>query len=284
MMTSFFERSKALEDNDDPSATSWLTAIVFLTELGTVDEILRQQDLIARVDLSPISAFDRCRILRFRCHSLRVAGDTVNAVVAGKESYDFAVAHRLFHDARLTAELLSFLFLDQNDLENAALWISLASETTADSEYSATSPSLLHAQDRLLLQRGEFAEVAKRLSSRLPAIRKDGTIRNRSGELSTLALCLAHTGQHEPADALLRELLSELPSIYGSFSADYPVEVASRALSTIGRLEESREQSAGHIREKLARRDRPLPAFYEGLQSARDELASRDGNELSRVT
>jgi len=284
MTQAFYSRSQALEDEAAPSATAWLTSTVFLTELGSVDEILQQQEMLARVDLSPLSAFDRCRILRFRCHSLRIAGDGANAVLAGIEAHEFALANRLFHDARLTAELLSFLFLDQGDLENASLWISRSSETTPDSEYSATSPSLLHAQDRLLLQRGEFAEAASHLTARLAAIRKDGTVRNRSGELSTLALCLAETGQEELADVLLREFLPELPSILGSFGADYPVEIAGRALAKIGKFEESLELATTHIRKKITRRERPLPSFYGVLRSARDKLASGDSDELPRVT
>lgn len=283
MMQAFFARSQALDDQDTPSAVSWLTAIVFLTELGSVEDILRQQDLLARVDLSPLSAFDRCRILRFRCHSLRIAGDSQRAVAAGKEAYEFAIAHRLFHDARLTAELLSFLFLDQNDLEQAAHWIALCSETSPDSEYSATSPSLLHANDRLLLQRGEYAEVASRLTARLSTIRKDGTVRNRCGELSTLALCLAETGSQSEAGDLLTEVISELPSIFGSFSADYPVEMSSRALSKIGRAEDSAGLALAHMQEKMSRRDRPLPPFFERLSSARHELAGGHSDELSGV-
>jgi len=273
MMRAFFEQSQALDDQDTPSAVSWLTAIVYQTELGTVDDIMRQQLLLSRVDLSPLSAFDRCRLLRFRCHSLRIAGDTAAAVDAGKEAYAFSMAHRLFHDARLTAELLSFLFLDQNDIENASSWISLCAETTPDSEYSTTSPSLAHAQDRLLLQRGEFKEVASRLTTRLRSVRLDGTIRNRCGELATLALCFAETGNSVVAEELLDELLPDLPSIYGSFSGDYPVEIASRALARINRLEESRNQARRHIRDKMERCNRPLPVFYAHLGSARDELS-----------
>ena len=273
LMKEFFNRSQALTADEALTAVDWLTAVVYQTELGSISDILAQLDLISKVDLSPLSAFERCRLLRFQCHSRRIAGDLNGAIRAGTEAFSFAMAHRLHHDARLTAELLSFLFLDQNDLESAAAWIELGSETGPGSEYNDISPSLAHAQDRLLLQRGEFAVVVERLTARLPSIRRDGTVRNRSGELSTLALCLAEVGDASLAGELLNELLPQLPSIHGSFSGDYPVEIASRALAALGRLDDAKDSAVAHVREKVTRRNRPLPPFYVWLASARDELA-----------
>lgn len=279
----FYARSRSIEERTTRSLIGWLTAIVYHTELGTVADIRAEHRWLESRDLSGVSTYDHCRVLRFKCHSLRVAGLLSDAVMSGEASFQLATENAMPHDARLAAELLAFVFLDANDVESARTWIERAKTMVPHSEYGLGSVSLSHAEDRLRLQMGEYEPVYTRLVARVAAIRSDGAVRNRCGELSTLAYCAAATGLESVSRTFIEQVLEELPRVSGSFSGDYPTELAARTLVRLGSTERAAALARDHALAKRRRGDLPFPQFCELIRAADAALSGNDGDKLSRV-
>lgn len=279
----FFRRSREIEARTSRSLIGWLTAIVYQAELGTIADIRAEHRWLESRDLSGVSTYDFCRVLRFKCHSLRIAGLLAEAIASGEEAFRVAATNAMPHDARLAAELLTFVYLDNNDVDSSELWIDKAREMVPQSEYGLGSVSLSHAEDRLRLQRGDWQPVFSRLSARLDAIKADGAVRSRCGELSTLAYSAAMLGLEAEARSSVEQVLDELPKISGSFSGDYPTELAVRTLSALGNHREAVALAQTHVSEKRRRGDLPLPPFCRELRATEAAPGLGDGNELSRI-
>jgi DNA-binding SARP family transcriptional activator len=264
----FYDRSAELAYITGQNCSSWMTATIFASENESREQILWQVRQFDSLDLSALSMADLCMLFRFRCQSLRVAGSLSEALESGRRAYELALSTGLAHQALVTAELLTFVFLDENDLENAGRWLELAARPHEPADLDRLPRTLVHAADRFLLQSEHLLELAERLTDRLDKLRGYGSERSRSGELATLAYSLAMVGKSEEALTVVGEANGLLERIAGSFSAQFPSELIARTYRVLGETEKARQTAGLHLRNMPRNRPRAFPAFFSELNSA----------------
>lgn len=264
-LRTFYNRSAELAHTTGENCNSWMTATIHASEIGSREEILRVLREFDALDLSDVSVADLCMLFRFRCQSLRVAGSLSEAIDSGRKGYELAQSTGLAHQALLTAELMTFVFLDENDLDNAARWLELAARPHSPSDVDRLPQTLVHAADRFQLQSERLPALSERLADRLAKMRSYGSERNRSGELATFALALAMLGEEDEALLLAKEASGALEKIAGSFSAQFTAELVARTYRLLGLTEEARRTVDLH-RDRMPRnRPRAFPAFFSEL-------------------
>ena len=261
----FYDRSVELAGATGHNSTSWMTATIFASEHGSREEILREVRQFDSLDLSALSVADLCMLLRFRCQSLRVAGSLFEALETGRRGYELALSTGLAHQALLTAELMTFMLLDENDLDNADHWLALAARPHSRADLDRLPQTLVHAADRFLLQSEHMLELSARLTDRLGKMRSYGSEKNRSGELATLALALAMVGKTDDALVVVGEASGLLETIAGSFSAQFTAELVARTYRVLGLTERARRAVDLHVSRMPRNRPRAFPAFYSEL-------------------
>lgn len=276
ILQEFYDRSRELTKDTRQSISSWMTAIIFASELGSRDDILREVLQFELLDLSEASMADLCQLYRFRCQSLRAAGSIAAAAQSGQQGYDIAMASGLVFQAVLTAELMTFIYLDQNDLENASRWLKLAAHPHAPTDFDKLPKSLVHAVDRLDLQSENEAALALRLRDRQAEMRGYGSTRNRSGELATVAYALSKAGFTEEASSAADEAAELLERISGSSSAAFAAEMVARAYRSLGKFEAASRTLRLHLSKMPRSRPRSFPAFFAELNSALESTASAE--------
>jgi hypothetical protein len=171
-------------------------------------------------------------------------------------------------DAALSAELMSFICLDHERIESASEWVSKASSIRARPGYVQRNIAMRHAEDRLLMQQGQFHEVAERLIARTDEMKQDPIPLSRATELATLAFCHSRTGKHESALALLTSVLEDAATMAGLSAGDYCIELASRTLRACGHGEEASTRAHEHVRNRNRAMPRPLAPFFIELSRA----------------
>ncbi len=268
-----YQASREIAEKNGSSTHTGLAALVFLTERGPYEDLVRaDRDLLA-LEQAEQSVYLRCMSLRFRCYSLRVRGLIDEAVTEGEKAFELARAHSLYHDAHLAAENLAFLQLDQADCERAQGWVTILRELSERTPYSGRTKAVGHAVTRLQMQGGDFTSVAESLSSRLDKIRTDSGPENRSSELATLVYCLTQIGRLDEAVHILPEAIDAIADVCGRYVGNYPVELVARTLRLLERGPEADSLTASHLREQLRGFKRPIPPFYGELQLGVGRLA-----------
>lgn len=263
----FFEKSQEVAAVCGETVASLLTRLIVKSELGSRDEILAAFGTLERAGLDHVSVPDRCMLLRFSAHALRVAGEIDRALNSGIHAFELAAENKLLHQARVAAELLVFTFLDQDDCESASSWIDRAADLSSTVRFGTSLTSLTHAKNRLDVQSGRFDLVASRMLSSNPVASPSGSLAGRLSQDALAAYVLANTGQHDLARAIVREIAPEVEQLRGRYIGDFPAEASCRTLLCL----EDFSAASALAREHMAHHARlgrpPLGRFFKVLSA-----------------
>ena len=249
-----------------------LAQIIFRTEHGPVSQLRELHRRLFELDAAGSHPALRSASHRVLAHSLRLMGDTAAAILSATQAFTIAKSTSLPDDAALSAELLAYILLDQNENDQAENWLGEAASILARPGYAQRSIAIRHADERLLLQRERYDEVVERVSSREALIRADPVALSRLTELATFALALAKTGQHERARGILAEIALGLGPMVGLSAGDYTTEICSKTLTEIGDSDQAIVLADAHIRQRESRFIRPLAPFFAELRQSADRL------------
>jgi hypothetical protein len=264
----FFEQSRAVIAQHGYCTLGALTGILYFTEMGPIDALSSANAHLSALELTEPSLYWRCTSMRFRCQSLRIQGHQQAASALGEQTFALAKSHSLYQDAHLALELLTFMSLDRNSLEEAQHWLDNMSALNGRTRDLERIVALGHARDRYEMQSGNFGQIAERLLGRFDGIQSDRRVGNQSAELSTLAFCLAGAGRISEALEIVPVALDALAPIRGRFTGDYPVELVARTLRLAGNPKAADHLTFNHVIESRQKYSRPIPEFFEELSRA----------------
>jgi DNA-binding SARP family transcriptional activator len=261
----FFEKSQELAAVFGETVASLLTRLIVSSELGSRDEILASFSTLERAGLDHVSVPDRCMLLRFSAHALRVAGEIERALHSGIQAFELATENQLHHQARVASELLVFTFLDQDDCESALHWIQRAANLSDTVRFGTSLTSLTHAKNRLDVQSGRFDLVANRILATNPVVSPTGSLSGRLSEHSLAAYVLANTGRHDLAQAIVREIAPEVEHLRGRYIGDFPAEASCRTLICLGDVSAASALAREHMTNHARLGRPPLGRFFKTL-------------------
>jgi hypothetical protein len=262
-----FAACQRLQASYPASVHVLLALMIYQTERGPASPLAETHSSLQALIDSVADVADQCMALRLLAHSKRIAGDVVGAVEVGTRAFHVARSKTLPDDAAISAELLTFIALDQQDVAEAERWRDVAASIRERPGYVQRSIALRHATERIVLQRGEFDAVVAHLQPRLGEIRADRTDLSRSTELATLALALAHEGSRKLSRELAEEALGGGRALRGFAAGDYIHETACQALSVLGLEKEAGLVASEHLQGR-SRFPRPLAPYFRILASA----------------
>lgn len=244
-----------------------LALMIYQTERGPEADLAETHCRLQKLIETVADYADQCMALRLLAHSKRIAGDIPGAVEAGTRAFHVARTRTLPDDAAISAELLTFIALDQCDVPEAERWRDIAASIRERPGYVQRSIALRHATERIFLQLGEHDAVVAHLQPRLVEIRADRTDLSRSTELATLAVALAHEGARKLSRELAGEALEGGRVLRGFAAGDFIHETSCQALSLLGLNAESTAVAREHMLAR-SRFPRPLAPYFRLLAAA----------------
>lgn len=249
------------------SISGALALLIFHTEHGPVAKLQDIQQAIAESDAYDVHPAQRSTVQRLLAHSLRLSGSVEDALAAAVRAFSIARTMALPDDAALSAELATYISLDNNCIAQAAEWLSLASSIDERPGYPQRNIALRHAENRLAVQRGEFRETAKTLLLRESEIRADPIALSRATELATLAYALAGDGSVERASQIAEEALEMAGEMLGLTAGDYCHELIARVFRLVGREGDASRVIRNHVTRRDGTIRRPFAPFFRELAS-----------------
>jgi DNA-binding SARP family transcriptional activator len=264
----FFRLAETTHSNAVSSLPAQLVRLIYAAEFGESTEVRSANDALSVLAVESVPLTLRCNALRFRASAMRMAGYLEEASRMGSEAYELSLRFHQREIAANSAEMMTFLSLDMNDLDEAARWIVNWRGISGLSRHPMRDKGLSHAESRLALQQGDFDRVWETLLPAAEELRRDTVVSRRSGELLTLALAAAKSGRHGWAASELEHIQSELNRAGSEFLLDYPNEICARVLRELGASAEASEHSANYAQKRASQFPRPLPPFYVELGPA----------------
>lgn len=271
-LAKFVESLRAAPTETTLTPETALTELIFAAETGSVPEIVSAHEVLSSVPVASLPVHEQCLLLRFSCHALRIARDVRRAKDAGEAAYHLAMAHSLHHQARIAAELLCYLNLDEECVDEAEAWNQRSAELTASAPHGTSRISLDHARDRIDIQRGRFREVAERALGRLGDVRNIRTKHARYGVIALMAYALAEAGQHEAARELIVEANDGIAQFAGSPGGDFPTEMLLRAHQSVSPAEPPPTGALTHLVQRCSTGRPPLAPLFATLRSSAETI------------
>lgn len=244
-------------------------ALIFAAERGDVDGVLAADGRLALLSSVGTAPALVVRALQNRASALRLVGRLDDARLRVEETI------RMSEELGLVEELGSaylkacYLALDLCDVPRAKTCWDRASSLP----YARKSEQIIrehkHAHSRLLLQSGDPAASLAVYSDPIEDVMSDASDRRRSIVGTCLALASALIGETEQAVALLSHGLDTIRNEQPGRLMDYPLEIACRTLTALGRHGDGEELLRAYASRRSVLRDGgPVPY----LSRLRDEL------------
>lgn len=248
------------------SLAAALVTLIFAAEFGVPEDVLRADEnlQLLRCDNEPLSL--RCSALRFRAHALRMAGYYDRAALLGEQAFEISLQYHQKETALNAAEMMTFLFLDSENLTEAYSWLARWRELSQGVSQPMRDKGLVHASKRARLQGHHTSDLAADVAQDLESVRRDSVSSRRAGELATAAWAAAVSGHQSLVLELVSEALSAVEGREPEFLLDYPHEALARALSLIDEKLKAERLSREYMEKRRQQFDRPLPKFYRFLR------------------
>jgi DNA-binding SARP family transcriptional activator len=273
----FFELAETSTPSGLSSIPAQLVRLIYAAEFSESAEVAVANEALARVPSDSASLTLRCNALRFRAYALRMGGFLSESKELGLEAFEISQRFRQREIAANTAEMMTFLALDLEEIDQAEHWIAVWRGIDGLPTHPMRDKGLRHAEARLALQQRDYERVWSLLAPAAECLRGDPVVSRRAGELLTLALAASRTGRVERARSELQPVLADLRVAGAEFLLDYPNEMCARVLRDIGEEARALDHAANYVKERASLFRRPLPPFYKELAPAWNAVTSALG-------
>lgn len=267
-LNAFHAASREAADADGHTFASGFVDIIHACEVGSEDEMLAAETLLATFEQSQLPLRLRLQAARYRAVAHRMFGRIEEARTKMIAVLDRSLAVDQLEVAGACAESLAFLHLDQNDPVGARSWITAGREYDERATNRLRRKALQHAHVRCLLQLGRSADAISAMKADWESVVSDPVPRRRAGELLTFAYAHLVEGRpvHEVA-SLIEEQEVIVSRARPGFLFDYNAELLIRCLEALD-SDRARRLQDSYVTRRMVEFCRPLPPFFSRLRES----------------
>lgn len=241
--------------------------LIHAAEVGTESDMRAASSRLETLEETRIPLRLKMQSKRFRSVALRMFGFIDSARELAVEAYERSSNQGQPEVAANCAELLAFLYLDQNCARESWRWIETGKMFERSTVNESRTKGLRHAELRWHLQFGDTTRVVESMAQMLDTLNADALISRRAGELLTYSLAyLKSGGDASVIETLLRRAEQDILSARAQYLLDYPSELLVRCFETHW-PDDAKRVLNDYTAKRLAEFNRPLAPFFERLAS-----------------